>query len=41
MQIFVRVQKGLRRGVPWYIAQATVPFDAKIVENGHFWMETS
>jgi len=30
--------KGLRRGVPWYVAQATVPFDAEIAEKGHLWM---
>ncbi len=32
--------KELRGDVPWYVAQATVPFDAEIVEKGHLWMET-
>ncbi|MBW2264896.1 MAG: hypothetical protein JRF28_01815 [Deltaproteobacteria bacterium] len=37
----VKENKGLCGDVPWYVAQATVPFDAEIVEKGHLWMETS
>jgi len=32
--------KGLRGGVPGYVAQATPQFDTEIVEKGHLWMET-
>ena len=33
--------KGLRGGVPRYVAQAIPQIDAQIAEKGHLWMETS
>jgi hypothetical protein len=32
--------KGLRGGVPGYVAQAIPQIDAEIAEKGHLWMET-
>ena len=33
--------KGLRGGVPRYVAQANPQFDTEIAEKGHLWMETN
>jgi len=37
----VKKIKGLRGGVPRYVAQAIPQIDAEIAEKGHLWMETS